>query len=197
MFSLNPRVHHRNWSNHAGYGSGFELGETMIIGLTGHRPPRLGLGYTKDDSLFLFKFAVQCLQEEGEITELISGVAQGWDRAGAEAAYFLCVPVRAAVPFEGQESKWPEQAQEDYRDFLTKCKVVVVSPGGYSNSKFFLRDKYIVDNCHKLLALYDGEEKGGTWQTVKYAKSKGIPIVNCWDKWEKYKERCCADAGSN
>src|SRR5438105_861451 len=102
----------------------------MIIAGTGHRPPRLGLGYADEDKQLLRRFAVDCLNLQHGLTKIISGGANGWDQAIAEAAAELGIPFIVAVPFVGQESKWPQKAQEQYRELLAKAeKVVTVSEG--------------------------------------------------------------------
>ena len=38
----------------------------------------------------------------------------------------------------------------------------------------------MVDNCDKLLAFWNGEQSGGTWNTIQYAKKvdKYIEIID-------------------
>ena len=38
------------------------------------------------------------------------------------------------------------------------------------------RNEYMVDNSEKVYAFWNGEEKGGTWNTIQYARSKGKEI---------------------
>lgn len=40
---------------------------------------------------------------------------------------------------------------------------------------FFARNKQMIDNADKVLALWDGESKGTSY-TIEYAKKKGIPV---------------------
>ena len=49
------------------------------------------------------------------------------------------------------------------------------------------RDRMMVNDCDVLLAVWDGIEKGGTWETIKYAKSKGKVIIYIpnWVFYEK------------
>ena len=35
------------------------------------------------------------------------------------------------------------------------------------------RNEYMVDNSDKVFAFWNGEEKGGTWNTIQYARKKG------------------------
>lgn len=160
----------------------------IVLAGTGHRPPRLGLGYDSDSNRLLWKFA--CEQLEGLApTTVVSGMAQGWDAALAHAAVSLGIPFIAAIPFEGQESKWPEDARKRYSLLLNRAKEVqIVCPGPYANWKFYERDKRMVDLAGMVLALLDSRpEKSGTRATVDYAFVKGVRTVNCWDDWIAYR----------
>ncbi|WP_206759019.1 hypothetical protein [Anabaena azotica] len=48
------------------------------------------------------------------------------------------------------------------------------------------RNEWMVDQCHRLVALHDGST-GGTGNCVNYAKSKKVHIVNLWKSWVKYR----------
>lgn len=156
----------------------------MIVAGTGHRPPRLGLGYAKDDRAKLAAFAKARLLAMGGVTRVISGGAQGWDQALAHAAAVLKIPFVVAVPFAGQESKWPLDAREYFGRLLARAaEVVIVSEGGYAAAKFIKRDHWMVDRADALLALWDGEPAGGTYATVKYAGEQGKRVDNVWPAW--------------
>lgn len=151
-----------------------------FIAFTGHRPAKLG-GY----STIIFDRLVGLAESylcETDALWLISGMALGWDMAGAQAALNLRIPLLAAVPFSGQENRWPEASQKQYRRLLEAARdVVVISPGGYAASKMFTRDRWMVDNCHKVCALFDGSPSG-TGKTVEYATGR-VPIDNLWSRW--------------
>ena len=40
-----------------------------------------------------------------------------------------------------------------------------------------IRNRWMVDNSDLVLAVFDGKKEGGTWNCVKYAKSKNKEIV--------------------
>lgn len=158
-------------------------GEIVLAG-TGHRPDKLG-GYGNDVLTALYRLAL------GELRTLqpdrvISGMAQGWDTALALAAITMNIHLTAAIPFKGQELRWPTASQERYRTILSKGKVVVryVSTGGYSAAKMQIRNRWMVDRCNVLLALWN-QTPGGTGNCVEYAKgAAGVTIVNCWERWK-------------
>jgi uncharacterized phage-like protein YoqJ len=47
-----------------------------------------------------------------------------------------------------------------------------------------IRNEWMVDNAHIVLALWDGSS-GGTGNCIKYANRKSVnkPIINLWSSW--------------
>jgi uncharacterized phage-like protein YoqJ len=157
----------------------------MIVAFTGHRPDKLG-GYGPVVSARLVEFAAGFISRS-PATSFITGMALGWDTAVAEACVLLRRPFVAAIPFKGQESKWPAESQRRYVELLSKAAAVeVISPGAYSSGKIILRDHWMVDHCDILVALWDGSASG-TRKTVEYARTRTPPkpTVNLWLNWQQ------------
>lgn len=153
----------------------------MIIAGTGHRPDKLG-GYGHKPLVHLVNLAEDWL-EENKPEKVISGMALGWDYALACAAFNLDIPIIAAVPFKGQESRWPDESQRNYRALLKECEqVVYVCEDGYAVWKMQKRNEWMVDNCDVVLAMWNGSP-GGTANCVRYAEKAGKPIVNLWERF--------------
>jgi uncharacterized phage-like protein YoqJ len=152
----------------------------MIIAFTGHRPDKLG-GYNLPNSTYMYV----CQQLDKTLRELkpdkvISGMALGVDQWAAFVAIKLGIPFIAAIPFEGQEKKWPLASQTAYNTLIQKaCDIVVVCEPGYAAYKMQLRNKWMVDQCDILLGVYDGTT-GGTYNCIEYAKliNKQIIIID-------------------
>lgn len=154
----------------------------MIIAATGHRPEKLG-GYTWQVRAKLMQVATEYLAFQPRVSEVISGMALGWDMAVAHAALNLGLPFVAAVPFPGQERRWPAETQAYYRKLLDRAaQVVTVSPA-YSDIAFQERNEWMVDYSHRIVALYDGSP-GGTRNCVVYARAKGRTIDNLWKDFQ-------------
>ncbi len=153
---------------------------------TGHRPPKLGLDYSKASDDLLRNFVVEELKKLPGVTTIISGMATGYDQALAEAALVLGIPLWAVPAFQGMEAKWPKSGQKRYRDILLRAdQVDYPSLPGYAPNKFAVRDRFMVDNCSSLLALFDeNEQVSGTGITVGYARKIGIPVLNLWPAWQ-------------
>ncbi len=109
---------------------------------------------------------------------VIVGGALGWDTLVARAAYLSSIPFSLYVPFEGQDSKWPEDARQRYRIMTAHAaEIKVISPGGYAAYKMQVRNVAMVDDCDEVWALWDGS-KGGTANCIAYAESIGKPMKN-------------------
>lgn len=114
--------------------------------------------------------------------EFITGMALGADTLFAKAVLSLNVPyaLHAAVPFKGQESIWPAHAKAEYNSILTKCSsITLVCDPGYAAWKMQVRNKWMVDRAHDVLAVWTGK-KGGTYNCIAAAKSmnRAITILN-------------------
>lgn len=150
-----------------------------IMAVTGHRPNKLG-GYSNFSKLEWF---AECEIKLNNPNLVITGMALGWDQAIAKACVNLNIPFIAAIPFVGQEKIWPKASQKLYKEILTKSsKVQIICDGGYSVDKMQIRNKWMVDHCSYLEALWDGSN-GGTSNCVNYAEKKKVKIINCWDHW--------------
>lgn len=150
----------------------------MIIGVSGHRPQKTG--GSPFDLLLLAQRVI--LREKPD--SVITGMATGWDQAIAQACFTIGVPYTAAVPFEGQEHRWPDLIKVQYAALLASAaKVVYVSTPGYHPAKMAKRNQWIVDHCDKMAVLYDGMGDSGTADAVHRASLAGLEVVNCWQEW--------------
>jgi uncharacterized phage-like protein YoqJ len=160
----------------------------MILSTTGHRKIHVNgySPYSKEIFDMLVLTAEQVLSEL-KPTKVLSGLALNWDQSVCQACINLGIPYIGASPFLGQERKWPESSQKEYRRFVAAAEnVVIVSEGGYAAWKMQVRNCYLVDNSDKLLALWDGSE-GGTGNAVHYARRINKEIINCWSIFEAIK----------
>lgn len=88
------------------------------------------------------------------------------------------------IPCANYEAAWPRAAQEDYQTLLQQAtNVIHVSEKPYSAARLELADQWMVNHVQALLALYDGEARGGTAKCVAYARSKNVHVVNVWQQF--------------
>jgi len=169
--------------------------------VTGHRPNQL-FGYNihldKYDKIreklkeIMFSMSQAAYNKYGICTfRYISGMALGVDTIFFETALWLrehsnefTVQVAAAVPFLGQESKWPQESRNEYHKLLKQAdETIVVSDGSYAPWKMQKRNEFMVDHSDVVIAVYNGAKAGGTKNCVDYAvkKNKAIVIINPTD----------------
>lgn len=153
------------------------------LSLTGHRPDKLG-GYSEDVYGRLLRLALDWFEENSP--QLVNtGMALGWDTAGAEAAYLLGIPFIAYVPFAGQEDSWRPASRKLYRNLLDKADdVIYVCEPGFAAWKMLKRNEAMMDNCDAVLAMWNGDKTGGTAHAVQYALSKKATIYNLWESFQ-------------
>jgi uncharacterized phage-like protein YoqJ len=153
----------------------------MILAFTGHRPDKLPdkkTGYKIPNPTYLYIYCeISKALKKFEPEKVISGMALGVDQVGAMVAHRLGIPFIAAIPFEGQEKMWPEKSQRTYQALLNKAsEVVIVSPGGYAANKMQIRNEWMVNHCDLLIGVWNGDQSGGTYNCLEYAKSVGKEI---------------------
>ena len=150
---------------------------------TGHRPTKLPWGTSEEDSRCLalkarLEQAVECAYQQG-MRHFICGMARGTDLYFAEAVLALrerCpdLTLEAARPCESQADSWPESEKARYRGILERCDYETLVQHHYDRGCMQRRNRYMVDRSGMILAVYNGEPKGGTAQTLAYALRKGL-----------------------
>lgn len=146
----------------------------MKLMITGHRPNRLG-GYGMDSPIVKsidveLRKIVSALDPDTDV--VICGMAQGVDQLFAEICMEFGIPVHAYIPFDGQESRWPDRAKSTYRSLLHRCADVVICSCHPSKSAFLRRNAVMVKAADRAIAVWDGSP-GGTGATVSMIKLSG------------------------
>lgn len=148
----------------------------MILGITGHRPSRLG-GYGENPLREKVREAMRQEFVKLRPTCLLTGMALGVDQWACELALAQAIPYHAYVPFLGQEHRWNWDQQTHYHSLLARAqKVLFISNAGYEPWKMQKRNEKLVDSCEHLLAVFDNSE-GGTANCVSYAERVGRIIT--------------------
>lgn len=167
------------------------------ICFTGHRPEGLfGYDMAKPEYKILFeKLFLLCRNAitHNSTRVFISGMAQGVDAIAFDVATFLKshyprITVIAAVPFLDQPKMWPDEATRRYHDRLVQADQIVyvdrnpiymirgLQPDSYTPIKMEKRNEYMVDRSDGVIAVWNGETKGGTYNCIKYVRQVGKPI---------------------
>lgn len=153
---------------------------------TGHRPRKLPWGYDETDPrCFALKrsLAEQIIQlADAGYTDFFSGMAEGADTWTALAVLDLkkenpALRLHCVLPYRGQANQWSASARRLYFSILEKSDDLVYMSRGYSVECMLKRNRYLVDHTACLLAVYNGERRGGTAMTVRYAQKLGRRII--------------------
>lgn len=158
----------------------------MRLGVTGHRLKKLGEDdYTRQRLQDLATAVISVYQPD----VVVCGMEwSGWDKAIAQATRHTSkATLVAAIPFEGHTKPYLQFIKDFPKERL---KLVFTRPGEYSAYKMQIRNEYIVDNCDKLVALWNGQASG-TKNCWDYAEGK-VERINVWNSWTQYKEETIA-----
>lgn len=165
---------------------------------TGHRPDKFG-SYAEDSPASKavrreLRREIERLAKEYDEVEFIAGGALGVDTWGALEVIGASgwtpsgdgISLTLAIPHVGQQNRWPHEAQLKYMQIF-KCanKVHWCDIGAYAPWKMMNRNKWMVENSDLVIAVWNGDEKGGTYHCVEYAKNKRKHIINLWPDIEK------------
>lgn len=110
----------------------------------------------------------------------ISGFADGADLLFTKIVIeyrekYKDIFLEAALPYPG----WIKKGNE-YNALLEKCNGIKVCSPKYSPNCFLVRNRYMVIACDRVIAVYDGREKGGTVNTIRHAHAldREIKTIN-------------------
>lgn len=127
--------------------------------------------------------------EKMGVNTFVSGMALGVDMWSAQIILSLKekkyphIKLVCAIPCIEQYKKWSESDIEMYHEILKQAdEVYYVSNEPYTAWCMTDRDKWMVDNVRHVLAVWNGDRDGGTWQTVKYAVKRQRPITQLHPK---------------
>ena len=105
-------------------------------------------------------------------TVFLSGFADGVDQYFAEIVLELQKENRnlkliAVLPYRGRVKGLNHRVQT--RALLSACSEMVVIQEEYQPNVYLQRNRYLVEHSDRVIAVYDGREKGGTVKTIRFA----------------------------
>lgn len=117
--------------------------------------------------------------EEG-FTIFLSGFADGVDLLFAEAiveekTQHPELSLEAAIPYRNRLSVKDEKLQR----LLAACDEVYVQQERYAPNCLLNRNRYMVSRAQRVIAFYDGRERGGAAFSIRYARilDKDVHII--------------------
>ncbi|MBQ5840812.1 MAG: DUF1273 family protein [Clostridia bacterium] len=158
---------------------------------TGYRPHRFSFspdGLRPEQVRAALGKQIELLYARGCRT-FVTGMCVGVDMWAAAEVVALRrrhedVRLVAAVPFEGQEERWPAASKAEYQRLLSACDEVQVlfecpATAEAASDCYRRRNRWMVDHTDAVLAVYDMEMadfRSGTAATVRYARRMLRPI---------------------
>lgn len=134
--------------------------------VTGHREiPKEQIAYVEHE----LRLQVQAAIQDG-YTRFISGFAQGVDLIFAaivaeEKKVHPNLFLEAAIPYTGRL----KTKDKIFHTLLESCNGIKIECEKYNPSCFMQRNRYMVNESQRVIAVYDGRDKGGTLSTMRYA----------------------------
>jgi len=153
---------------------------------TGHRPQKLPWRYdeSSEGCMQLKEVLTSQITKliENGVTDFLSGMALGVDAICSELILAQreknpALRLHCILPCVGQDAKWSASARERYRSVLEQADSIVYVNRSYQKNCMLERDRFLVKWSEYLLAVYNGEQRGGTAATVRYAKNSGRKII--------------------
>ena len=141
--------------------------------VTGHREiPTNRLAYVELE----LRKAIMAAVDDG-YTRFINGGAAGVDLLFAAIVAELKeqshrLYLEAALPYADRK----KNKDQSFQSMLATCDSVKVITECYNRGCYFVRNRYMVDESSRIIAVYDGRESGGTIYTMQYACDSGKPV---------------------
>lgn len=152
----------------------------MKVAFTGHRPEQM-IGVEESElNHHIFMEVARCI-DEGFDT-FYCGAARGADimcgecvmdmKEGGLAVRLVCV-----IPFRDQAASWGDWWRMRYWQLCREADQNILLSEEFSKGCFHARNRYMVDHADRVIAIYNGDGRGGTAYTVEYAKRMGKEII--------------------
>ena len=153
---------------------------------TGHRPSKFPWKYNETDRRCVALKAVledqiAALVSAG-FTQFLSGMAEATDTWCALSVLSLreknpAIKLHCILPCKEQADKWSASSRDLYHSILERADSIVYVSRSYYKNCMLDRNRFLVDHAAALLAVYNGERRGGTAATMRYAQKMGREII--------------------
>ena len=153
---------------------------------TGHCPQKLPWGYNETDVRCValkveLAREIRSLVPEG-VTDFLSGMAEGIDLLAAEIglnlrAAYPCIKLHCILPYKGQEPEWSAASQARYHAILAQADSIIYVSRIFRKNCMLERNHFLAAHSDVLLAVYNGEYRGGTAATIRYAQKLGHSVI--------------------
>lgn len=156
---------------------------------TGHRPHNFPWKYNENDSRCealkqVLSEQISLLANSG-FNQFLSGMAEGADMWAALSILSLrennpSIKLHCILPCTTQANNWSAPAQNLYHTILQQADSIIYVRRDYQTNCMLERNHFLVEHSSSLLSIYNGEPRGGTAATIRYARKlgRGITVIN-------------------
>lgn len=158
----------------------------LVCAFTGHRPKFFPWGYDESDPrcvelIALFSKQIRLLVNRG-YTDYLSGMALGVDVWAAQTVLGLRenhpnIKLHCILPCIGQEKSWTDDAKALYYSIIKQADSRVYTSRKFYKDCMLDRNRYMVDHCDLLFAVFGGISRSGTASTINYARDRKREIL--------------------
>ena len=149
------------------------IDKAKTCAFTGHR--NLGRDFNKAELERVIKGLIK-----GGFTTFLVGMAVGFDTECFKILETLRktenIRIIACIPCLNQDYKFTLKQKEEYKNMLNSADEKIYVSTEYTKNCMFKRNMFMVDSALVLVAHLT-EDRGGTFQTVNYAKRKNVNII--------------------
>ncbi len=160
-----------------------EIKQQRTVCFTGHRPEKLPDGgnpssqYVKIIKSFLYNEIVSAVKDGYDT--FVTGMQRGIDLWAGEAVLSLAadydLSLVAVLPYRSIGKSFRSADKWLYGRICGSADEIVIISEEYSPSCMAMRNRFMVDNSSRIIAVM-GSEKSGTGQTLRYARKQGLEI---------------------
>lgn len=159
---------------------------TNACAFTGHRPHKLPWRGNEAAPACVALKEVLAAQIDALVNngymEFLSGMAEGTDIWAAQAVLALrekhpAMKLHCILPCFDQSVKWAASSRERYRSVLEQANSIIFVNRENKKNCMLERNRFLVSHAAVVLAVYNGEKRGGTAATVRYARKLGRELI--------------------
>ncbi len=153
----------------------------MYCCFTGHRPESLKIPFDENSPRFsALKNVISDIIDQAisdGYTDFYCGMARGIDMLCAalvldKTKTNSALRLHAALPCPNQSDGWRAKDIKLFDDILSQCASKTVISPFYTPECMLARNRFMVDNSQRVIAVWNGFYRGGTAYTVRYAKKQ-------------------------
>ena len=140
--------------------------KVKVCGVTGHR--EIPAEYMEQAEQGLLREIEKAIADG--YTYFISGFADGADQLFAgivleKAKENPVLHLEAAIPYRNRYKRLMEDAR--IRELLEGCAKIEIVSENLASNVYMKRNRYVVEHSDRVIAVYDGRDKGGTVSTIR------------------------------